>query len=66
VPVCPHAGGVGLCEMAQHLQMWDFTSLSGTNENRMIEWVDHLHEHFLNSPTVQNAHYIAPNVRNNL
>ncbi|XP_043284152.1 mitochondrial enolase superfamily member 1-like isoform X2 [Venturia canescens] len=60
IPVCPHAGGVGLCEMVQHLQMWDFVCLSGTTENRMIEFVDQQHEHFVCPAVVQNAHYIAP------
>lgn len=46
IPVCPHAGGVGLCEMVQHLQMFDYIALSGSTNNRMIEYVDHLHEHF--------------------
>ena len=46
VPVCPHAGGVGLCEMVQHLAMFDFVAVSGTLEDRWIEYVDHLHEHF--------------------
>jgi L-fuconate dehydratase len=60
VPVCPHAGGVGLCEMVQHLQMWDYISLTGESENRMVEWVDHLHEHFTAPPVVRKGHYIAP------
>ena len=47
VPVCPHAGGVGLCELVQHLSMFDYVALSGTTEDRVIEYVDHLHEHFL-------------------
>jgi L-fuconate dehydratase len=47
MPVCPHAGGVGLCEMVQHLAMFDFLAVSGTTEGRMIEYVDHLHEHFV-------------------
>ena len=46
VPVCPHAGGVGLCEMVQHLSMFDYAALSGTTQGRQIEWIDHLHEHF--------------------
>ena len=46
VPVCPHAGGVGLCEMVQHLAMFDFVAVSGTSTDRWIEYVDHLHEHF--------------------
>jgi len=60
VPVCPHAGGVGLCEMVQHLQMFDFVSVSGTKENRVIEWVDHLHQHFQSPPIVRNGRYLAP------
>ncbi|XP_033208921.1 mitochondrial enolase superfamily member 1-like [Belonocnema kinseyi] len=60
VPVCPHAGGVGLCEMVQHLQMWDMICLSGTSENRIIEFVDQQHEHFENPTIVRNAHYIPP------
>ena len=46
VPVCPHAGGVGLCELVQHLAMFDYVALSGTTQGRRIEWIDHLHEHF--------------------
>ncbi|XP_070149720.1 mitochondrial enolase superfamily member 1 isoform X3 [Polyergus mexicanus] len=60
VPVCPHAGGVGLCEMVQHLQMWDYICLSQTTENRMIEYVDQQHEHFENSVHVRNAYYMPP------
>ncbi|XP_063976378.1 mitochondrial enolase superfamily member 1-like isoform X2 [Diachasmimorpha longicaudata] len=60
IPVCPHAGGVGLCEMVQHLQMWDFISLSGTTNNRIIEYVDQQHDHFVNPTIVENAHYMAP------
>jgi len=59
-PVCPHAGGVGLCGLVQHLQFWDYLSLSGEKEHRMIEWVDHLHEHFHFPINVKNGHYIAP------
>ena len=47
VPVCPHAGGVGLCELVQHLSMFDYVAVSGTLEDRVIEYVDHLHEHFI-------------------
>ena len=54
VPVCPHAGGVGLCEMVQHLAMFDFVAVSGTTEGRWIEYVDHLHEHFTD-PVVVSA-----------
>ena len=46
IPVCPHAGGVGLCEYVQHLAFFDYISVSGSLENRVVEWVDHLHEHF--------------------
>lgn len=60
VPVCPHAGGVGLCEMVQHLQMWDFVRLSGTSENRVIEYVDQQHEHFEEPVRVRNACYMVP------
>jgi len=60
VPVCPHAGGVGLCEYVQHLQIWDYVCVSGTTENRLIEFVDHLHEHFLNPCVIRNGCYIPP------
>ncbi|XP_049779925.1 mitochondrial enolase superfamily member 1-like isoform X3 [Schistocerca cancellata] len=60
VPVCPHAGGVGLCEMVQHLQIFDYICLSRTKENRVIEYVDQQHEHFENPTNVKHAHYIAP------
>ena len=60
VPVCPHAGGVGLCEYVQHLAMFDFIAVSGTMENRVIEYVDHLHEHFVHPVTIRNARYMPP------
>ncbi|KAK2584873.1 hypothetical protein KPH14_002470 [Odynerus spinipes] len=60
IPVCPHAGGIGLCEMVQHLQMWDFISLSGTTANRVIEYVDQQHEHFENPVELRNACYMPP------
>lgn len=60
VPVCPHAGGVGLCEYVQHLSMFDFVSVSGTMENRVIEYVDHLHEHFLYPVIIKNGRYMPP------
>jgi len=60
VPVCPHAGGVGLCEYVQHLSTFDYVCVSGTLENRMVEYVDHLHEHFVNPATVQNGCYKVP------
>ncbi|XP_006617805.1 mitochondrial enolase superfamily member 1-like [Apis dorsata] len=60
VPVCPHAGGVGLCEMVQHLQMWDFICLNASIENRVIEYVDQQHEHFEHPVYIQNACYMPP------
>lgn len=60
VPVCPHAGGVGLCELVQHLAMFDYLALSGTTENRVIEYVDHLHEHFAEPVVMRAGHYRAP------
>lgn len=60
MPVCPHAGGVGLCEMVQHLQFWDMICLSGTTKDRIIEYVDQQHEHFENPTVIQKAHYIPP------
>ncbi len=60
VPVCPHAGGVGLCEMVQHLAMFDYVAVSGTTEDRVIEYVDHLHEHFTDPVVVERGHYVAP------
>ena len=60
LPVCPHAGGVGLCEYVQHLSMIDYLCFSGTTEGRVAEYVDHLHEHFLDPCIVRNAAYQAP------
>lgn len=60
VPVCPHAGGVGLCEYVQHLSMIDYIAISGKMENRLIEYVDHLHEHFVHPVIIKNGHYIPP------
>jgi L-fuconate dehydratase len=60
VPVCPHAGGVGLCEYVQHLAMIDYVCISGTFENRVLEYVDHLHEHFLDPVVVRQGHYMPP------
>ncbi|MDH6182346.1 L-fuconate dehydratase [Microbacteriaceae bacterium SG_E_30_P1] len=62
VPVCPHAGGVGLCEMVQHLSYFDFVAVSGSTEGRMIEFVDHLHEHFVTPVDVRAGRYWAPTV----
>ena len=60
LPVWPHAGGVGLCEYVQHLSMIDFIAVSGTREGRVIEYVDHLHEHFETPCTIRNAAYMPP------
>lgn len=60
VPVCPHAGGVGLCEAVQHLSMFDFVAVSGSKEGRMIEYVDHLHEHFTTPVDVHAGCYWPP------
>ncbi|WP_416974229.1 L-fuconate dehydratase [Streptomyces sp. 4F14] len=60
VPVCPHAGGVGLCELVQHLSMFDYVALTGTTEDRVIEYVDHLHAHFLDPVVIREGHYMAP------
>jgi L-fuconate dehydratase len=60
VPVCPHAGGVGLCEYVQHLSMFDFIAVSGTTEGRVIEFVDHLREHFEDPVVIRRGRYIAP------
>jgi L-fuconate dehydratase len=60
VPVCPHAGGVGLCEVVQHFSMFDYAAVAGTRDGRMIEYVDHLHEHFAEPVRVVNGHYVAP------
>jgi L-fuconate dehydratase len=60
IPVCPHAGGVGLCEMVQHLSMLDYVAVSGTWEDRLIEHVDHLHEHFVTPVRLEHGRYRAP------
>ncbi|MET8560077.1 L-fuconate dehydratase [Streptomyces flaveolus] len=60
VPVCPHAGGVGLCELVQHLSMFDYLAVSGSTEDRVIEYVDHLHEHFVTPVVIRAGHYTAP------
>jgi len=58
--VCPHAGGVGLCEYVQHLSMIDYVCIAGTREGRVVEYVDHLHEHFKEPCVVRNAAYLPP------
>ena len=60
VPVCPHAGGVGLCELVQHLAMFDYVAVSASTTDRVIEYVDHLHEHFLDPVVVERGRYRAP------
>jgi L-fuconate dehydratase len=60
IPVCPHAGGVGLCEAVQHLAMFDFVAVTGTMDGRMIEYVDHLHEHFVTPAEVRQGRYVTP------
>jgi L-fuconate dehydratase len=60
VPVFPHAGGVGLCELVQHLAMADYVAISGSMEDRAIEFVDHLHEHFVEPVRVRGGRYVAP------
>ncbi|MFI5006412.1 MAG: L-fuconate dehydratase [Solirubrobacterales bacterium] len=60
VPVCPHAGGVGLCEYVQHLAIFDYIAVNPSLEGRVCEFVDHLHEHFVDPVRIVNAHYMAP------
>ena len=60
VPVCPHAGGVGLCEYVQHVSMFDYIAVSGSLENRVLEYVEHLHEHFLDPVVIRDGCYMAP------
>ncbi|MBI5851726.1 MAG: L-fuconate dehydratase [Planctomycetes bacterium] len=59
-PVCPHAGGVGLCEYVQHLSFFDYVRVAGSHERRVIEYVDHLHEHFVDPVRIENGRYRAP------
>jgi len=60
VPVCPHAGGVGLCEYVQHLSIFDYIAVSGSLDNRVIEYVDHLHQHFEHPVVIEHGHYMPP------
>lgn len=60
VPVCPHAGGVGLCEYVQHLSIFDYVYVSASLEDRVLEYVDHLHEHFLDPVRLENGRYMPP------
>ncbi|XP_048256466.1 mitochondrial enolase superfamily member 1-like [Haliotis rufescens] len=60
IPICPHGGGVGLCEFVQHLSIFDYIAVSGTYDNRVTEYVDHLHENFKNPCIVKNGRYVVP------
>jgi L-fuconate dehydratase len=60
IPVIPHAGGVGLCETVQHLSMYDFVAVSRTMDGRMIEFADHLHEHFVTPASIVGGRYKTP------
>jgi len=60
IPVCPHAGGVGLCEYVQHLSIFDYVCVSASLENRLLEFVDHLHEHFIDPVRMKNGRYLPP------
>lgn len=60
IPVCPHAGGVGLCEMVQHLAMWDAVAVTGHHDKRVIEYVSHLHDHFREPVLIKQGSYMAP------
>ena len=60
VPICPHAGGVGLCEYVQHLSIFDYICVSGSLENHILEYVNHLHEHFIHPVVIRNGRYMPP------
>jgi L-fuconate dehydratase len=60
VPVCPHAGGLGLCEYVQHVALIDYVCVSGSLARHAVEFADHLHEHFLDPVSVRNGHYLPP------
>lgn len=60
IPVCPHAGGVGLCEYVQHLAIFDYLCVSASLEDRIVEYVDHLHEHFVDPVVLRNGRYLPP------
>ena len=60
VPVCPHAGGVGLCEYVQHLSIFDYVAVSASLEGRVVEYVDHLHEHFAHPVAIRDGRYMPP------
>jgi len=60
VPVCPHAGGVGLCEYVQHLSIFDYVAVSACLDDRIVEYVNHLHEHFIHPVKINSARYMPP------
>jgi L-fuconate dehydratase len=60
IPVCPHAGGVGLCELVQHLSIFDYIAVSASLKNRVLEYVDHLHEHFVDPVVIRDGRYMPP------
>jgi L-fuconate dehydratase len=60
VPVCPHAGGVGLCEYVQHIALFDYIGVSASLDRRVLEYVDHLHEHFLDPVVIRGGRYMPP------
>ena len=60
IAVCPHAGGVGLCEYVQHLAIFDYIGISASLENRIVEYVDHLHEHFVDPVVIRHGRYVPP------
>jgi len=60
IPVCPHAGGVGLCEYVQHLSLFDYIAVSASLEDRIVEYVDHLHEHFVHPVVIRADRYMPP------
>ncbi len=60
VPVCQHAGGVGLCEYVQHLSIFDYIAVSASLEGRVVEYVDHLHEHFVHPVEIRHGRYMPP------
>ncbi len=60
IPVCPHAGGVGLCEYVQHLSIFDYVAISASLDDRVLEYVDHLHEHFVDPVVIRDGHYVPP------
>jgi L-fuconate dehydratase len=62
VPVCPHAGGVGLCEYVQHISIFDYVCVSASLDNRVLEYVDHLHEHFVSPVVIRNGRYMPPDL----